>query len=232
MLRPFSALAVMICLAASATGQTEEKKPLGKPLPPELAQLLQLSPEEFVKRFDMNKDGALSKDEMPPFFARAFERGADANGDGKLDRTEVAAMLTRMRGFMAQPQNAPTDVEKFVTSVLDRQDENKDGKISRAEAKDRLAGMFDQVDTNKDGFVDRAELRVLAQRMVVGQKGPGPLEAKAGPDFDSFDKNADGRLTPEELRGTPFFAAFAEIDADASGQVDRREFERYLKRQK
>ena len=59
-----------------------------------------------------------------------------------------------------------------------------------------------------------------------GSGGPG-----GGPDFDSLDKNADGRLTPNELKGTPLAQRFAEIDADNSGQIDRREFDRFLKKQ-
>src|SRR5205085_1675548 len=84
---------------------------------------------------------------------------------------------------------------------------------SKSEAEGRIAENFDRIDTNKDGFLDRAELLVMARR-IAAQGGPGPggrPPGFGGPggmrpdplDFDALDKNADGRLTREELRGTP-----------------------------
>jgi Ca2+-binding EF-hand superfamily protein len=126
--------------------------------------------------------------------------------------------------------------EEIVENLLKAMDADMDGKISRKEAKGKLAEDFDKVDMNKDGYLDRKELRVLAERMLANQgKGPGPFGGPFGgpprPDFDAFDKNADGRLTPDELKGTPYAARFAEIDTDKNGYIDRREFESFLKRE-
>jgi Ca2+-binding EF-hand superfamily protein len=220
----------LLIVGAAAQGQTEEKKkPL--PLPPALAEILKATPDELLKRFDKNGDGALSKEELPPLLARNFEK-ADRDSNGKLDREEIAVMLKVVRANLGQLGPPGMDIERFVDGLLQQQDANKDGKISRAEAKGRLAEAFDRIDTNKDGYLDRAELRVLAQR-VMASGGPGGFaEAKGpGPDFDALDKNADGRLSREELRGTPFAARFAEIDADGNGSIDRREFERFLQRE-
>jgi Ca2+-binding EF-hand superfamily protein len=219
-----SLLAVVLLFTVSGVvqAQKEEKK---QP-PPPVAEILKGTPEEFIKRYDKNGDGALSKDELPPFLVQNFER-ADSDSNGKLDRAEVTAMFQRMRAFFAQGAPGGMDIERIVDNILQQQDTDKDGKISRAEAKGRLAEAFEKVDTNKDGFLDRAELRVLAQRI-----GPGPGGVQGpGADFDALDKNADGRLTREELRGTPFFARFDEIDTDRSGMIDRREFEKYQKAQ-
>jgi EF hand len=59
-----------------------------------------------------------------------------------------------------------------------------------------------------------------------GPFGPG---GGSGPDFDALDRNADGRLTPDELKGTPWAARFVEIDTDGNGPIDRREFESFLR---
>src|SRR5436305_1094404 len=45
------------------------------------------------------------------------------------------------------------------------------------------------------------------------------------------DKDADGRLTRDELKGTPWADRFDDIDANKDGKIDRKEFEAYLKRQ-
>lgn len=118
--------------------------------------------------------------------------------------------------------------DEFVEILLKQMDTDMDGKISRAEAKGKIAESFDKIDVNKDGYLDRKELRVLAERMLA-QKGPGVTPA--GPDFDALDKNADGRLTPDELTGTPWAARFTEIDTARNGYITRRDFERFLRKE-
>src|SRR5262249_3235043 len=57
-----------------------------------LGALLQGGADGFIKRFDKNGDGVLTKDELPERLAERFSR-IDANGDGKLDKAEVERML-------------------------------------------------------------------------------------------------------------------------------------------
>jgi len=182
--------------------------------------LTRLTPEQFIKRFDKNGDGVLTRDELPPRLAGAFER-MDANKDGKLDRQEVAALLRVLRQGPGQGQG---QAEQTVKRLLDRMDTDKDGKISKAEARPPLVGLFDRLDTNKDGFLDRQELLRGVRTGLFG--GGRPLV-----DFDALDKNADGRLTHAELKGTPYLAKFDEIDTNKDGKIDPKEFAAYLKKQ-
>jgi Ca2+-binding EF-hand superfamily protein len=225
--------------ASGAADQDTSNKDTAKKVPPAVADLLKATPEEFIKRFDKNKDGFVSKDELPPFLAAAFDR-ADSNSDGKLDRKEVAELLQILRQRFGQPANRPAtpqdpQIERMVANFLARMDTDKDGKISRAEAKNRLAANFDLLDTNKDGFLDREELRRAAERFragtvgAAGQNRPANPEAD-GPDFDSLDLNADGRLTRAELKSTPFAAVFDEIDTNRDGKIDPKEFKAYLRK--
>ncbi len=223
-------LTLALILVSGAGGQTGDKTQPKKELPPAVAELLKLSPEQFIQRFDKNKDGMLSREELPKFLGKTFER-FDANSDGKLDRAEVTRMLQGLRmyfGVEAGPKNA--QVEAFVNKLLAQFDTNKDGKISKAEAKGGLAANFAQVDTNKDGFLDRQELRALARRFLANLKG-GPFKG-AGPalDFDAFDRNADGRLTRDEVRGSPLEKVFDQIDTNRDGRISREEFEAYLEK--
>jgi Ca2+-binding EF-hand superfamily protein len=220
-----------LMMAVTASGQEKEKSAPKKPLPPALRELLQGTPAEFVKRFDKDGDGMLSKTELPPFLTKGFDR-ADRNGDGKLDREEVAGLLTTLRQVMSAgpPARLGATPDEVIATLLKQFDTNRDGKLARDEVKGRLAENFARVDQNKDDFLDRKELRVMAERLLATRKlqGGGPA---AVADFDALDKNADGRLSRDELRGTPWLSRFAEIDADRSGGLDRREFESFLARQ-
>jgi Ca2+-binding EF-hand superfamily protein len=225
----------VVVLFTCATAQDPKKDP-PKKMPAIVEEMLKLTPEQLIKRFDKNGDGFLSKDELPMFLGKAFD-ASDKNSDGKLDREEVAALQTLLRNFFAagaQPKTpSPSkEIEQIIDKLLKQFDTDGDGKISRKEAKGQILASFDQYDTNKDGFLDRTELRALAERLQANQKGFPP---KGGPgpayDFDALDKNADGRLTKEELKGTPLYDRFAEIDTDGNGMIDRREFEAFLERE-
>lgn len=131
-------------------------------------------------------------------------------------------------------------IDRLVQNMLDRFDTNKDGKISKAEAKGNLAENFDRLDTNKDGFLDRDELRsaarVMAANMAKGDNAKPGANANrqaniaAAKDFDALDRNADGRLSREELKGTEFADHFEEMDTNKDGTIDHKEFRAYLKK--
>jgi Ca2+-binding EF-hand superfamily protein len=227
-------LTVGLLAAGSRAADPDEPQKKGPAL---LAELLKGSAEDFIKRLDKNKDGYLTKDEvqMFPRLANNFER-FDLDRDGRLDKKEVERLLTEMRKLLGQGAGTPPKgamVDQIVANILERMDTNKDGKISRAEARGPIAEAFDQIDTNKDGFLDKSELRRFAERRAAAGLGGGPGrlgQAANRPDFDAFDKNADGRLTREELQGTPFADKFDEIDTNKDGKIDRKEFEAYLKK--
>src|ERR1700674_779759 len=95
--------------ATTGKGQTTDK-PAPKPVPPAFLELIKSSPEDFIKRFDKNKDGYLTRDEVPPFLAKGFDK-ADTNGDGKLDRGEIDQMLRNVRQRFGQQAKTPMNPE-------------------------------------------------------------------------------------------------------------------------
>jgi hypothetical protein len=60
-------------------------------LPADIAALLKSGPDAFLKKFDKNKDGFLTKEEVPEALAPFFDR-YDQNNDKKLDKNEIAGI--------------------------------------------------------------------------------------------------------------------------------------------
>jgi len=117
--------------------------------------------QDFDK-LDKNKDGKLSKDELPQ--RGDFRRGGhdfmaklDTNKDGRVSRDEAKA--------------DPKFAARF-----DEMDVNKDGFVDKADfqarMKQRQDAWFAAADTDKDGKLSKAEFDAAAAKRPFG--GPGP----------------------------------------------------------
>lgn len=115
-------------------------------------------------KLDTNGDGAIDRKEAAghPRLADKFDQ-LDKNKDGKLTKEEMPPRPERghdRRGHGGQRGEGPRD-------GMARLDTDKDGRISRAEVKageDKLAARFDQMDVNKDGFIDKADHELSAKQ--------------------------------------------------------------------
>jgi Ca2+-binding EF-hand superfamily protein len=84
-------------------------------------------------------------------------RKLDTGKNGKIDPVALKAERQRM-------------LEARVDALVKRLDANKDGKISKEEAKGWLKENFDKLDLNKDGFLDRDELIKAAKEQYESKK--------------------------------------------------------------
>lgn len=116
----------------------------------------------FWKERDKNGDKKWSKDEVPERAAANFDR-IDANGDGVIDEDELKKMV---EGFARFAQQNNLGGGEFINRIFEQADANKDGKLSKDEAPERMKENFDRLDRNSDGFIDRDELRAgMAARL-------------------------------------------------------------------
>ncbi len=128
-----------------------------------------------LMQLDENKDGKLSKDEVPGRAKSLVER-ADANEDGVTTREELQAMVSRGRG-----PGGPGGAEFFLR-MFEERDANKDGKLSGDEIPEQMAGRIERIDTDKDGSVSREEVRTMMSRMQG--EGRGAPEGSGRPGGD------------------------------------------------
>lgn len=142
-------------------------------------------PKRLFQKLDRNRDGALSKTEVPRSHVARLMRG-DTDYDGRLNLGEFAAMFgnrggdvknasgnrrtTRRRrgGLITRPasgekvpvyepvQNEPQS-EAEVPSWFRQRDLNQDHQVAQSEWPTMALAEFRRVDANDDGFISRTE---------------------------------------------------------------------------
>ena len=125
--------------------------------------------------FDKNKDGKLTKDEVPERMQAIFDR-ADANKDGALTESEIRASA-RASAQSASPAGRGE-------GERGEGREGRGGPEGRGRGPGGMDPLFAALDTNHDGTLQADE--------IAG--APASLRA--------LDRNKDGRLTADEYRPT------------------------------
>ncbi len=155
----------------------------------------------FFEEFDKNKDGYLTKDELPQRLRHSFEK-IDTNKDGKISREElrqgIAYLHPRRRASdvvmvlieMSDCDEGCTEEVQRIYDVLRQMDKNKDGKIDPEEliamrlqiVSERVDAIIQELDADKDGKISRSE-------------AAGEIRNN----FDALDVNKDGFIDRNEL---------------------------------
>lgn len=162
----------------------------------------------FAQR-DTNKDGFITADEVGDENKALFERQlrkADKDGDGKLSREEFAASL-KADETPKQPLaggegrgGRPGAGQFNPKEAFARMDANKDGKISKDEARGPIEQNFDRIDGDSDGSISEEEFMAAARRLGAGgPEGGAPGREQIEQQFDRADANSDGKLTKDEV---------------------------------
>ncbi|HVW06316.1 MAG TPA: hypothetical protein VHB78_15000 [Vicinamibacterales bacterium] len=161
---------------------------------------------DVLKALDRNGDGRITGDELP-----AFGRGRDGR-------------LGRGRGAFGRSGGARDGAaaDDDLTSTLMAFDQDKDGKLTKAEVPGRFQGLFERVDANKDGVLTADEVRSGASAQTPVGDGEGPAGPPRGE--PNGDGARDGR-GGEGRRGGPFGPdpLIAALDVDHDGALSTDE---------
>lgn len=157
-------------------------------------------PAAMILRMDKDGDGQLTKDELP---ARMAERlmAADLDENGVLTLVELTKAAEKQR-------------EERAKGMLQRMDQNEDGKLMLTEIPERMRPRMEALDTDKNGELTLKELmaaptdRAGPGRAGPGRRGGGDAEpTPAGGDaarnpaqvMSRLDRNGDGKLSGDEI---------------------------------
>lgn len=117
---------------------------------------------------DKNGDGKLTQDEAPKFWDRISK--ADLDKDGAVSREEMARAREMAESMKGNPGGAGKGKGKGKsaggpTAIFQKFDGNKDGKLAEEEVTGELWARISKADTNADGLVSAEELKgVYANR--------------------------------------------------------------------
>ncbi len=113
-------------------------------------------------QFDSNKNGKLSKDEVPAPVWRHLQ-AADGDKDGVVTKDEFANSQ-RTQGAAGRGRPAGVPLEELATKLFKQFDANRDGKLAKDELPAPIWQRVVAADTNEDGIVTEAEFKTKARK--------------------------------------------------------------------
>jgi Ca2+-binding EF-hand superfamily protein len=195
-------VAVVAVLAIVTAGwvvaQDQKKPPADDPKPRKIVK--DETVEKFIQAHDANKDGSLSKDELPENYQDAFDE-IDANKDGKLSKQEL------IDGWhLLHPHHRPSD---FIYVMIEMSD-NDEECVKELQA---IYTTLRKLDHDKDGKLNVSDLQAAREKIFAD---------RVDYIFKHMDKKKTGKISKDDALGEVKIH-FDEIDANKDGFIDREE---------
>jgi len=173
----------------------------------------------LMNKVDANKDGKIDLMEFTMLFEDMLARlelitaakkkfdELDVDKSGFLETPEISTLMTQV--LSAYVEKSPEEREKFQVTLLDRIDQNKDGKLdlseftklweemmARLDLIEHARKKFNTLDTDKSGFLEKPELTVVLMEWAATCKAATAIDVDAACTelIASVDVNGDGKL--------------------------------------
>jgi Ca2+-binding EF-hand superfamily protein len=156
--------------------------------------------EKFIKAHDQDKDGFLSRGELPEHLQDAFDE-IDANKDGKLSKQELIDGWHHLH-----PHHRPSD---FIYVMIEMSD-NDEECVKELQA---IYSTLRKLDRDKDGKLNVSDLQAAREKI---------FSDRVEYIFKHMDKKKTGKISKDDALGEVKIH-FDEIDANKDGFIDREE---------
>ena len=168
----------------------------------DMQQMQKMDVQQLLNRFDNDKDGNITKNELPTRLKDEFAK-CDKNNDGKLDKEELREHALKMNARSDQGQQGYIMVYEAVYDPISLND---------------LQGtyeMLSMIDENHDGKITQEEVTAAQQKI---------RRRHADSVFQEWDKDNDGKLMKTEVP-TRLMTEFNKVDTDSDGSISKEEME-------
>jgi Ca2+-binding EF-hand superfamily protein len=186
--------------------------------------------ENYLKRFDQDKNGYLGQDELLGNYAQLFSNW-DLDEDGKVYAKEIVESYEQMQ--VAQNTSVRASAAYSGNAVFLSLDQNRDNRLSLREMRS-AAEVLKAFDKNNDKQITGDEVPLtfsvsfaLGYNYVENNRTAPPHQPQTPPKseapdwFTRMDRNGDGDLTIKEFLGDK--EQFQKIDANDDGFIEPKE---------
>ncbi len=168
--------------------------------------------DQIFERWDKNKDGLLSKNEIPDFLWKNISY-ADKDQNGSVSKQELQKFRTRAQGNIGMNKEKSFSDKRInqenIQQLLKRFDRNHDNALGKEEVPSSLWEKISKLDFNKDDLISEEEFRRINAFLKKEKDSQRKASEKDGPfqniqNWSAFDAGAIQGLQTQGYFGATY----------------------------